>query len=482
MAAITDFMFNTSYVEEVLSYIETTFNIRALILDSSGRVSCLGNHEKGSLPLRKFFQFDFTGNIGGIEISSYTRDALDKAEPHVGICLNGINELLKKEVEFQQTADEMLFLSEQLNFLFKLADRTIGIDKLDEFFENILSPVKKALDADQAFYLSLYKGGNVIRITSDISPQAAQQVSRGDAFQVVMEKEATAIFSLSDRTSVLIAPVRGKEGVAGYMVFFRGLEKRFFTAYEKKFIGIIENIISPTVEALRLYDDLQTLYVSTVKSLAAAIDAKDEYTYGHSFRVARYSVAIGKKMNMSKNMVSNLEIAAYMHDLGKIGIPGELLGKPGKLTAEEYEIIKTHPELTEKILQPMNLPPMIVDGAVQHHERLDGSGYPRGLKEDEISLFGKIIAVADVFDALTSARPYRDFMSIEKAFRILVEGIDRNEFDRKIVLDLIFCLRKTDRDEESSIFFSNLKFSDENRKHQFYIDLAEQISSSAKSS
>ncbi|MEA2084508.1 MAG: hypothetical protein U9O82_09775 [Thermodesulfobacteriota bacterium] len=120
----------------------------ALILDGNGRVSRLGNHEKDSLPEKKFFPFDFTKNIGGIEISSHTRDALDKAEPHIGICLNGINELLKKEMEFQETADEMLFLSDQLNFLFKMADRTIGINKSDEFFEVILAPVRKAVDAE----------------------------------------------------------------------------------------------------------------------------------------------------------------------------------------------------------------------------------------------------------------------------------------------------------------------------------------------
>jgi len=482
MAAITDIMFSTSHVVEVLSYIETTFNIRALILDGNGRVSRLGNHEKDSLPLKKFFQFDFTENIGGIEISSNTRDSLDKAKPHIGICIKGINELLKKELEFQQTADEMLFLSDQLNFLFKLADRTIGINKLDEFFQVILALVKKAVDADHAFYLSTDDKGNGINVISGISFQVAQQISREDAFQAAIRKKATAIFSLPDNTSVLIAPVRGKEDVTGYMVFFRRMERRFFTAYEKKFIGIIENIISPTVEALRLYDNLQTLYVSTVKSLAAAIDAKDEYTHGHSFRVARYSVAIGKKMNMSKNMVNNLEIAAYMHDLGKIGIPGAILGKTGKLTAEEYKIIKTHPELTNKILQPMNLPAFIIDGAVQHHERLDGSGYPRGLKGNEISLFGRIIAVADVFDALTSARPYRDSRTIEKAFRVLVQGGGRNQFDQEIVLNFISCLRDDEKDKESSIFFSNLKFSDVTMKHQFYFNLTEQISSSAKSS
>ena len=480
MAAITDFMFSTSYIEEVLSYIETTFNIRALILDNNGRVSRLGNYEKNSLPLKKFFPFDFTKNVGGIEISSHTRDSLDKAKPHIGICLNGINELLKKELEFQQTADEMLFLSDQLNFLFKLADSTIGINKLNEFFEVILALVKKAVDADHAFYLSTDNKEGIV--TSGISLQVAQQISLEDAFQAAMKKKATAIFSLPDNTSILIAPVRGKEDVTGYMVFFRSMERRFFTAYEKKFIGIIENIISPTVETLKLYDNLHALYISTVKSLAAAIDAKDEYTHGHSFRVARYSVAIGKKMNMSKDMVNNLEIAAYMHDLGKIGIPGKILGKTGKLTAEEYEIIKTHPELTNKILQPINLPAFIIDGAVQHHERLDGSGYPRGLKGNEISLFGRIIAVADVFDALTSARPYRDSRTIEKAFHVLAQGVDRNQFDQEIVLNLISCLRDDEKDKESSIFFSNLKFSDATMKHQFYFNLVEQISSSAKNS
>jgi len=189
------------------------------------------------------------------------------------------------------------------------------------------------------------------------------------------------------------------------MAFFRHKDTRFFTAYEKKFVSIINNIISPSLETFFLYNNLQELYLNTVKALAAAIDAKDAYTHGHSFRVAKFSLAIGNKLNLNDKALADLEVAAYMHDLGKIGIPEEILGKPGKLTTEEFNEVKRHPVLTSKILEPIKLPDFIVEGAVLHHERLDGSGYPFGLKGQKIPLFARIIAVADVFDALTSSRP-----------------------------------------------------------------------------
>jgi len=196
-----------------------------------------------------------------------------------------------------------------------------------------------------------------------------------------------------------------------------------------------------------------------VKALAAAIDAKDEYTHGHSFRVAEFSVAIGRAMDIPEKMLQHLEIAAYMHDLGKIGVSESILGKPGKLTPEEYSEIKKHPTLTNKILQPIRLPAFIVDAAVQHHERLDGRGYPLGLKGDKISQFAKVIAVADVFDAMTSKRPYRDAMPVEKALKIICNGIDQ-EFDRASVIALIASLKNENMEKPLAQISSELKFED----------------------
>jgi putative nucleotidyltransferase with HDIG domain len=284
-------------------------------------------------------------------------------------------------------------------------------------------------------------------------------------------RDSTVISSLSDRTSVLYCPIKEKDGPIGYIAFFKNPDRRFFTSYEKKFVSIIEHIISPTVETIRLYGSLQDLYINTVKALAAAIDAKDEYTHGHSFRVARFANAIARQLGVSEKTLHDLDIAAYMHDLGKIGVPESILGKPGKLTEDEFAEIKKHPLLTNKILEPIHLPPQIVDAAVQHHERVDGKGYPFGLKGENISPSARIIAVADVFDALTSKRPYRDAMTVEKALGILCQGIDI-EFDRNAVHAIVSALRDREVEREWSVVMPDLRYADIQHLAQFLEELS----------
>jgi HD-GYP domain-containing protein (c-di-GMP phosphodiesterase class II) len=161
-----------------------------------------------------------------------------------------------------------------------------------------------------------------------------------------------------------------------------------------------------------------------------------------------------------------------MHDLGKIGISELILSKPGKLTSEEFCLIQKHPVFTDKILQPIKLPVRILEGATQHHERMDGSGYPAGLMGTEISLFGRIIAVADVFDALTSKRPYREAMPVEKALRILCEGID-TLFDREMVIAVISALHSDRSQEVLGEINLGLRYDDIKNLNQFLIELTD---------
>ncbi|WP_421721851.1 HD domain-containing phosphohydrolase [Anaerobacillus alkaliphilus] len=158
---------------------------------------------------------------------------------------------------------------------------------------------------------------------------------------------------------------------------------------------------------------------------AATLDARDSYTAGHTNRVADYSVEIARKANFSIEQIDLLRKAALLHDIGKIGVRDEVLLKDGKLTDEEFDQIKLHPTIGANILEQVGLPKhllAIVPGVKYHHERYDGNGYPEGLKGEEIPLLGRLIAVADAFDAMTSDRPYRKGMPIAKALQILEEG------------------------------------------------------------
>ncbi|WP_159431513.1 HD-GYP domain-containing protein [Caldanaerovirga acetigignens] len=167
--------------------------------------------------------------------------------------------------------------------------------------------------------------------------------------------------------------------------------------------------------SFKLYMDMKKVYLETIQALASAIEAKDLYTKGHSERVAKLAVAIAEELKMDNDLISNLHYAALLHDIGKIGIPEPILNKPCKLSEEEFAKIKVHPELGANIVKKVDFLLQASFFIRYHHERLSGSGYPEGLKGEEIPLGAQIIAVADVFDALTTDRPYRGAMTVEEA-------------------------------------------------------------------
>lgn len=165
----------------------------------------------------------------------------------------------------------------------------------------------------------------------------------------------------------------------------------------------------------QILKDLSELFYKTIKSIAQALDAKDKYTHGHSMRVTLYSLALAKALNLPDDLLEEIETTGLLHDIGKIAIPEKILLKPGKLTDEEYEIIKSHPELGEKLVDGIEKLKMISSWLKSHHERYDGKGYPDGLKGEEIPISSRIIAIADTYDAMTSTRSYRSALSHNEA-------------------------------------------------------------------
>ncbi|HKN32344.1 MAG TPA: HD domain-containing phosphohydrolase [Terriglobales bacterium] len=172
------------------------------------------------------------------------------------------------------------------------------------------------------------------------------------------------------------------------------------------------NVMSQELEQFvldlkRAAEENRALFMGSIQMLAGAVDEKDPYTKGHSDRVTRYSVLIAKEMNQPEPFIETLRISALLHDVGKIGIEDRILKKPGALTPEEFEIMKTHTTKGANILRPVKQLREMLPGIELHHEALDGRGYPRGLKDDQIPMLARIIAVADTFDALTTNRPYQ---------------------------------------------------------------------------
>lgn len=225
----------------------------------------------------------------------------------------------------------------------------------------------------------------------------------------------------------------GKE-IAGILVGINRINKADFDSPDVKLFNSVANSCAVFMENSRLFDDLKEMFVGSLKSLASAIDAKDHYTRGHSERVAIISKWIAQQMpQLTESDVHRVYLAGLLHDIGKLGISDSILGKNGKLDDEQFAHLKTHPAVGAKILGGMKQMRDIIPGILCHHEKIDGTGYPNALKGKDIPLIGKIISIADSFDAMTSDRPYRKALLIEEALQEIRRGLG-TQFDEEAAM------------------------------------------------
>jgi HD-GYP domain-containing protein (c-di-GMP phosphodiesterase class II) len=202
----------------------------------------------------------------------------------------------------------------------------------------------------------------------------------------------------------------------------------------------IESLVRRLKHALR---QNQELFLETIRTLAAAIDAKDPYTKGHSERVSAYSMAIARHLGLSFDEVFHVRIAAILHDVGKLGIEDGILNKPGGLTDEEYAVMRRHPDIGAQIMAPISKLKTIIPGIRNHHETWDGNGYPDRLTGEEIPMVARIIGVADTFDAMTTNRPYQEAMTLDYVTQKL-RSMAGTRFDPKVVEAFVAAVRAGD--------------------------------------
>jgi HD-GYP domain-containing protein (c-di-GMP phosphodiesterase class II) len=207
-------------------------------------------------------------------------------------------------------------------------------------------------------------------------------------------------------------------------------------------------LLTPFVALLELhargssrYQELKDLLVGLTRSLTTAIDAKDSYTYGHSERVARIAVELGRELNLEGDDLGDIYLAGLLHDVGKIGIRDTVLRKPGPLTPEEQQHIRQHVTIGYSILADLRQIRNLLPGVLYHHERYDGGGYPDGLTGEKIPLLARILAVADAYDAMTTVRPYRDPMPCRAVEEILLKGAG-TQWDKRVVDAFMRCRQK----------------------------------------
>lgn len=211
---------------------------------------------------------------------------------------------------------------------------------------------------------------------------------------------------------------------------------------QKQNLLLAKRIEESTKNLSRLYEDLRTTYMRTIKVLAQAIDARDHYTHSHSENVAKYAVVIAEDMGLSVKEIESLREACELHDLGKIGIIDDILSKPSGLTKEEFEQIKRHPAIGAQILEPLTFLSDVIEMVRQHHEHYDGSGYPDGRKGDDILIGARIIHLADAFEAMTSARAYRKTPLTKEQAIAEIKNNSGTQFDPKVVNSFLKVVNK----------------------------------------
>ena len=296
-----------------------------------------------------------------------------------------------------------------------------GDNLLSQIGEIIKSSVR---DADQAFR---YGGDEFVVILPQTAREDAYVVAERVRAQIAGEMEKK---SLTVTCSIGLASYPADGVIAGELV--TGADTALYYA---KWTGgnriyFSSNVTSEPLSDKRIYGKRNGL--SAVYALVSVVEARDPYVYGHSRKVNTYAVALAEAIGLSPDEVSKVSTAALLHDIGKIGIPDEVLNKKGELSGENWEAIKAHPRLGANIV--CNIPQLIhcANSILHHHERWDGSGYPDGLKGEQIPIEARILAIADSFEAMTSARPYRPALSLEGVVTELREGAGL-QFDPKLV-------------------------------------------------
>lgn len=229
----------------------------------------------------------------------------------------------------------------------------------------------------------------------------------------------------------LAVPLRAGGEFMGVLSLTNRAPRRF-TPAEERFLGGVSSHLSHAVANLRNQKRLRDAFLGTITTLANMVEGKDDYTGGHCQRLAEMALAVGIRLGFDEQRLDTLTYAAILHDIGKVAIPDAILNKPGKLTPEEYKTLQQHPVIGRQLLEKIDLLRPAAPMVEQHHERWDGRGYPRGLREEEILLESRIIATVDAFDAMTTTRPYRRALPRAEAISRLREGAGM-QFDPEVV-------------------------------------------------
>jgi hypothetical protein len=302
--------------------------------------------------------------------------------------------------------------------LVDLAEETVLLKRGDDFKREI-------------FYGSrILEGGSFAsRVLATAKPLVLEDIGN--------ERELTipSYVSREDIRALVAVPVSSNGQQMGVLTVYLADKG----AAGAQLVGAVSTFAAVAAAAVRSSDLVRRMeknYFATIDALTAAVEARDPYTRGHSRRVTQYALALAGRFHVSAGGMRNLQYGAALHDIGKMGIHGHILNKKSRLTLEEYEIIKQHPSLGERIIEPIDFLQGARPIVRSHHERFDGTGYPDGLRDEEIPFLARIAAIADFFDALTSDRAYRKAYTVDETNLIIKQGMGR-EFDPVVAREFL---------------------------------------------
>lgn len=344
------------------------------------------------------------------------------------------------------------------SILFMISDTLSRVQRTDDLYGKIVEIAGRLVDAERAFFMLADKERNTMALIAGcgveggfneqlVLPLANNIIGEVflDGLPLVLKHIEKHVGSGLDflpkgsKGTLIAIPFKIRNENFGILIVVGKKGEETFSEEDLFILFLLAEKSSLTVENLILYESVMLNLHSTLRALVTTLEAKDPYTKSHSARVTGFAIKIARELGLGQEEIDSLAFAGYLHDIGKIGIRDDILLKPGKLLVREYDIIKQHPVISEKIVQHLGLLPKEKAIIRHHHERWDGKGYPDGLKDEEIPLLSRILTVADVYDALTSNRPYRKSKSRDEAIKIMEEN-KYSQFDGKIVDALLSVL------------------------------------------
>jgi HD-GYP domain-containing protein (c-di-GMP phosphodiesterase class II) len=385
---------------------------------------------------------------GEINVSKYMQQVLKMFMAAFGETHKNQQQMELVSNELSQTYEELMLLykmstnmkitQSDSNYLQMACDNLtelVNVEGIAIFLEKRVNDTKKlVLTAGTGLIAIDHKHSNMHEILLE---RLLVELRAGSDALLDSEVDAPFKYEWFGRIKNIIAvPLYGKDKVIGMMVATNRLDKADFDSIDVKLFNSVANECAVFIENESLFRELKELLIGSLKALTNSIDAKDQYTRGHSERVAFISKWIAEHYaqitgELVTDEIQKIYLAGLLHDIGKIGVPESVLGKQGKLTEAEYDQMKAHPAIGAGILSEICQMVDVVPGVLCHHEWYDGKGYPRGLAGDDIPLAGKIVMIADSFDAMTSKRTYREALGVEAAISEIEKGLG-GQFDPEI--------------------------------------------------